>query len=218
MNKAQERQHFNPSEGLSPTHNYEIFQHQYFFELEDKVYASKLENLEIKSLCMNNYGEARNIRLAGDLQDEFAITDPYTMKCVEEELSIHLSRMYQRKVKRLSFINQENSVEHLWINFQRPTEYNPRHVHSGFFSFVIYVSIPEEIRQEYLHAISNPNGRRRGMIEFSSKRTNNSLVFNPQTDDILVFHADHQHQVYPFYSDNLRVTVSGNVHQIEWED
>jgi len=211
-------QHYNPTDHFQPGQDYDMFMYNYLRSMDDKVYVSKLINHDIKSLCMENIGEDMNRRLAGDIKDEFDITDPYTMRCVEEELAIHLSRIHQRRVGKVSLLDQTDNSKQLWINFQRPTEFNPKHRHSGVFSFVIYVSIPEEIRQEYTAAKSNPSGKRRGMIEFTSKRANEALIFNPRTDDILVFSSDHDHQVYPFYSDNVRVTVSGNINLMEWAE
>jgi hypothetical protein len=98
----------------------------------------------------------------------------------------------------------------LWINYQKPYEFNPPHCHDGVLSFVMYASIPEEIRSEYLDSHS-PHAKMRGLIQFSSERTNEVFNFNPQTNDIFIFESTHKHEVFPFYSDNTRVSVAGNI-------
>ena len=42
----------------------------------------------------------------------------------------------------------EYALSALWCNFQRQYEFNPPHDHDGKLSFVIYLSIPDELKKE----------------------------------------------------------------------
>ena len=43
----------------------------------------------------------------------------------------------------------------LWINFQAANEYNPPHNHTGDLSLIIYLQVPQEIREEALIIATN---------------------------------------------------------------
>ena len=104
-----------------------------------------------------------------------------------------------------------------WINFQHKNEFNPIHSHSGMFSAVIMVDIPEEIAVEKTPITNMPC---HGMLEFvhGGADMNHSGFYKvtPRTADIYLFPASLRHTVYPFTSDVERVTVSLNVHNIEF--
>ena len=44
--------------------------------------------------------------------------------------------------------NNKYLVKALWVNFQRQHEFNPPHDHSDELSFVAYLKIPKEIKEE----------------------------------------------------------------------
>jgi hypothetical protein len=185
-----------------------IVSHDYQTPLFDRIYTSRLIDTSIKQLCINSANEKYNHELAGDIQKEFRVTQTDVVSKVENELRIHISRILNQHVKSI------NTDDQLWVNFQQKQEFNPRHAHEGMFSFVFYASIPESIREEHLKSPST-NTKSRGLIEFSAERTNGSLLFNPSEDTIFIFESSHVHQVYPFYSDETRISVAGNIHG--WE-
>lgn len=196
-------------------YEYFIFQYDYFSQFDDKIYYSNLTNFAIPDMCIKGAGDNYNDNLAGDIMDEFRIENPYAIEAVKEELKIHVSSIFGKRINSLSLKNPDAALEkrfdNLWINYQKPGEFNPSHTHTGKLSFVIYANIPEEIRQEHKDAYS-PKVKNRGCIQFNSKRTNEMIVFNPRDNDIFIFTSDHMHQVYPFYSDNKRVTIAGNIY------
>jgi hypothetical protein len=48
-------------------------------------------------------------------------------------------------------IRDENAkfvLKKLWVNYQKKYDFNPIHIHSGVFSFVIWVQIPYDLTEE----------------------------------------------------------------------
>lgn len=116
--------------------------------------------------------------------------------------------------------NWDCVVERFWINYQRPGEYTPLHKHSGIFSFVVWVQIPynatDIINTNYNESYSLNKGYQ-GQFEFVYTDMLGQIRTTRLADDsswegkICVFPAHLYHQVYPFYNDNTRISVSGNV-------
>lgn len=192
--------------------SWDIFQYGYHFSMQDKIYVSQVRDKGLKELCVNSEGNNINYDLAGEIRDEQRLTSSEIVERTKIELLHHLSNIVGNQVFYINLISPSDDEISLWINRQRPTEFNPSHNHSGIFSFVFYASIPEEIRQEHeTGAIGN--GKCKGLIQFFSERTNNSMYFNPTEDTIFIFESSHIHQVYPFYSDNTRISIAGNIHE-----
>jgi hypothetical protein len=190
---------------------WDIFQHDYLFDMEDKIYVSQIKNKEIKGLCLREKEVYFNDNLAGDIKREYQIQNKDTINAVSDELKRHLPKIFNTNVSSISlYDNITNNID-LWINYQRKNEFNPLHSHAGQLSFVFYASIPEEIRNEHKESHS-VNTQARGLIQFLSNRTSGKMLFNPREDDLLIFKSDHMHQVYPFYSDNTRISIAGNIH------
>lgn len=104
----------------------------------------------------------------------------------------------------------------LWINFMEKNEFNPPHIHSDDFSFVIYLQIPKGIYDTSWKGTSSGPGS----ITFtygnpSSSSTNFTNItgydFKPEVGDMFIFPANLQHYVNPFKVDGTRISVSGNL-------
>lgn len=193
---------------------------------DDKVYHTK-SNLELtkqlfrkwKIIRKNKPPQEEELKsLAGDLKEEYfyrsGMDIPFSY--IENFIKVNLERGLGREILEISFCSQGSDQYSLWLNVMHRYEHNPTHSHDGVFSFVWYLDIPEEIRQECYNQKSN--SKTRGTIQFSSNRTNNSLVLNPKTADVFIFESWHTHQVYPFYTDNERYSMAGNVHSITFKD
>ena len=197
----------NPKAWLEETNQeFEIFQYSYQFSLKDRIYASNIRDNSIIDKCIQSATLKHNDYLAGDIQKEFKVTDSHVINQVEDELKWHMSNIFKNEIYNINLKND------LWVNYQQSTEYNPMHSHIGQFSFVIYAEVPETIRQEHTH--SNGNSKSRGLIQFTSQLTNDILYFNPSKYTILIFEASHLHQVYPFYSNETRISIAGNINDI----
>lgn len=109
--------------------------------------------------------------------------------------------------------------ERIWINVQRKGEFIPLHQHSGIYSFVLWFEIPYYIEEERAKCTNKQLIKdRSGGFEFVhidplGHLVNHGLPVDKTWEGVLcVFPAEMHHQVYPFYSsDNLRITISGNI-------
>jgi len=109
-------------------------------------------------------------------------------------------------------------VDSLWCNFQKKYEFNPPHSHSGIVSFVIFVQIPYDLKEEekYFPDVARKGEASRfGFINSTpqGKIVSQTLPIDKTLEGkMLMFHASQMHYVNPFYtSDDYRITVSGNI-------
>jgi hypothetical protein len=106
-------------------------------------------------------------------------------------------------------------VDSLWINYQKPLEYNPPHNHDGDLSFVIYLQVPEEIEQENERAKGNRRNSGPGTIIFDigpdMPLSISCIRRMPKAGQAFIFPAWLPHHVNPFKSDVERISVSGNI-------
>jgi hypothetical protein len=108
-----------------------------------------------------------------------------------------------------------------WVNFQSKYEYNPLHVHSGVFSFVIWYQIPFYQADEIKYGAGKGkevDDNHNGKFLFAYPNLNGEISFKILEIDktmeghICIFPAKLNHAVNPFYtSDDYRITISGNI-------
>lgn len=130
-----------------------------------------------------------------------------------------------RKLEEYNFIY---NLEELWINFQKHRDFNAPHFHAFDISFVIYVDIPEEIKNEKNVLRGFPNGSITFTYGQNLKRSDRKSSFNevlnsyispitqvthlPSTGEMFIFPSYLNHYVAPFFTENIeRISVAGNV-------
>ena len=100
----------------------------------------------------------------------------------------------------------------IWINFQEKHEFNPEHTHSLDLSFVIYLQIPDSLKEENKKYQGQSSGP--GSVVFRYGESSDWAISNidmlPEVGDLLIFPAMLAHYVIPFTSDGVRISVSGN--------
>tara|TARA_B100000965_G_scaffold85945_1_gene69545 strand:- start:63 stop:764 length:702 start_codon:yes stop_codon:yes gene_type:complete len=95
-----------------------------------------------------------------------------------------------------------------WLNVQVANEFNPLHSHSGDLSGIMFIQIPEEIKEERIEA----NQKYQCLHGYLKFVRNDQMVFvEPKDRGILIFPSTLHHMVYPFKSDVERVTMSFNI-------
>ena len=103
----------------------------------------------------------------------------------------------------------------LWINFQKAKEYNPPHDHGGDLSFVIYLQVPDEIKEENERTKGEHRNEGAGIISFDyGQKAPFSICRQlrmPEEGKLLIFPAWLMHHVHAFESDVERISVSGNI-------
>ena len=174
---------------------------------------------EFKKLLLdeakNNTLDYRN-KLAGILDHETGYNDESKTKILPS-LSQYIGvydQAYQRYVNKPYEKMTEYVLSALWINHQKPNEFNPPHDHDGALSFVIYLDIPEALKKEHAEYKGKSCGP--GGIQFiygnGPRDAITYMSFMPEEGDMYIFPAWLKHWVAPYKSDCTRISVSGNFH------
>ena len=121
---------------------------------------------------------------------------------------------YQKYVNKPYDKMPEYVLSALWINYQQPGDFNPPHDHDGKLSFVVYCSMPKELKKEHEDYKGKSCGP--GGIQFiygnGPRDAITYMSFLPEEGDMFIFPAWLKHWVAPYKSDCTRITVSGNFH------
>ena len=198
----------------------------YFFG-EDKILYDSIYHTTVpevfhqkvkESILREDLNYYLHEELAGDIEKEFLLFDKdlknehYNILNIEKQTASNICTFIQDKLK---FLKINAHVNKLWINFQKPGELNPMHNHSDDYSFIWYIDIPEVIRNEHLRSLGNKKCR--GLVGFINKISFCEVRINPKSRDLLIFNSSKPHCVYPFYSDAVRISMAGNIREIEWQ-
>lgn len=146
--------------------------------------------------------------LVGNIDKEFALMFDQEQSKIFQDLMIEKTELYfsKKENKKIKLVGAR--FEHPWVNFQEANEFNPVHNHNGDLSYIIYLDIPESIREEHTKSKISV----RGIIEFSF---NNSFFrVSPKTGDMIIFPSDLFHCVYPFESNETRISLAGNISDV----
>ena len=170
--------------------------------------------------------------LAGHVSHSYKLEDP--QKMIERNLMNILKQQAQQYINKEIFkvfnraIGQsshskipEPYLSNLWVNFQKKGEFQPIHSHSGLFSFVIWMDIPYDPKDEAKlpFAKSNITFPLGGNFAFVHSNTDSRSVteyiiqLSPEMNGYCCFFpSDLCHMVYPFHtSDKERISISGNI-------
>ncbi len=107
-----------------------------------------------------------------------------------------------------------------WVNFQKQLEFNPQHNHAGILSFVIWMQIPTDWREQHtIPSAKVSNSPAASDFQFTYTDIVGNIKAHPIYMDksmegtMVVFPAHLSHSVYPFYDcDEERISIAGNVH------
>ena len=179
-----------------------------------------------ESTKINNQSNGKN--LAGNIKSQLNVScNEIQSSQFLKFIDVHIKQYVREKMARIkenliSSSNIDTSVNTVdydlgpgpWINYQRQHEFNPLHKHAGALSGICMIDVPIEISQEITNIPLDSNMRCPGQLEFQSNNTTHKIV--PKTGDIFLFDADLNHQVYPFVSDVVRITMSFNVYNLTY--
>ena len=130
---------------------------------------------------------------------------------------IELGRAYEWSKKSGGKEPSEENIylSQSWIVSQYKHEYNPVHTHSGNFSGVIYLKIPDDMENHFIEETKD-HYPASGLIEFSHGEKQDfkseTLMFKPRVGQMLVFPNWLKHSVYPFYCEGERRSMSFNAY------
>lgn len=176
-----------------------------------RVFAELTADLQNQ---LNNDLPEYNTSLAGHLEKEYGytITDSFK-QCV-----VALFEDYR---KRFDFYPENDYViDHdVWINLQKKNEYNPIHYHYKDISWVLWVTIPYDLKDEINapHA-KQSNSNVASKFQFIYNKLDGGIeLYNIDVDQtyegcLIMFPAYLKHCVYPFQtSEEYRISIAGNV-------
>ena len=162
--------------------------------------------------CTEDYTD----KLAGILDKEVGYGQQSKQKILpmlSQYIGVY-DQAYQKFVNKPYEKMKEYVMSALWINYQRPNDFNPPHDHDGKLSFVIYLDIPDELTRE--HSTYKGKSCGPGGIQFiygnGPRDAITYMSFFPQEGDMFIFPAWLKHWVAPYRSDCTRISVSGNFH------
>ena len=182
-------------------------------EIPEDIYNSIM--CEIKEIENEGSPNKWNKHLAGAIEKEYELIKSRSsfvpfLKKMATEYTHHL-----RKIKDIQF-----EVCELWVNYQQKNEYNPIHNHHGDYSFVLWMEIPFKHLNEcsVKNTVNSNSTHLASSFEFvytdilGKVSTHTLPVEKGWEGRIIMFPAQLQHIVYPFYtSDGYRISVSGNL-------
>mgnify|MGYP001228706168 CR=1 FL=1 len=181
---------------------------------------------ELKEEINKDSLPAYNHKLAGNIEKEFQLVNQnhklnnFVYDLCEEFINKHEiikgpdGFFIDKRVLEKTFL-----VDSTWVNFQKKYEFNPQHVHSGIFSFVLYVQVPYFIQEEDQHVNSkNARNKLNSRFLFFGAKPSGELISKSLDIDktwenkMILFPSFLDHGVHPFFtSDEYRISISGNV-------
>lgn len=170
-------------------------------KLSEEYYKHLMTQYE-KNLC--SYKEVPiNANYWGGSNREF-------MTGADEEVTLHAQ-------KYLNELGLQRKLKHhnQWINIQANDGFLGIHDHYGNISYVIYLKVPECIKN-YQNAKESAMPYAEGMISFlyghQTSLSSDIIHFIPEEGTIFMFPSELKHYVYPFKDkDSTRVSISGNL-------
>ena len=152
----------------------------------------------------------------------------YTLDFMKESCLLYLQRMIE---KNRSYewnkmtgpgtpINLYPSIDNIhlaqcWMVSQYKNEYNPWHKHSGNFSAVMYLKIPEGMN-DFMDKEYNDHYPASGLIQFmygeAQDFRSDTLMCKPEVGKLFLFPSWLRHSVYPFYCEGERRSLSFNAY------
>ena len=194
----------------------------------DKEIFNVIKDIEKNPKKYDKYNDS----LAGKIIHEYGLhadDTPVLLKFIHdkfhemENLSKYAESLFEQisSYFRHSVIGCDIDFSDNWINFQKKYEYNPPHIHSGVYSWVIWYKIPYTLEGEANTEIGKAtknHDTRTGDFVFSTPGYmynvhQNFLLDNRLEKTFLMFPSSLEHSVLPFYStDQYRITLAGNIH------
>ena len=106
-------------------------------------------------------------------------------------------------------------IAQCWMVSQYKNEYNPWHKHSGNFSSVMYLKIPEGMN-DFMDREYNDHYPASGLIQFmygeAQDFRSDTLMCKPEVGKMFLFPSWLRHSVYPFYCEGERRSLSFNAY------
>ena len=198
-----------------------------FFHLPNiPIYEAKLTE-EITNILWNyiNKSEEKCTQyLAGNIEESKNLVDEDNLffNNILNPIAIEYFQSYSHITSLSSnSINVKKFVlKEFWVNYMNKHEFNPIHNHGGVFSFVIWLKIPFDFKEQYNLPIAKKSNCP-SVSDFSFAYTDilgqvSAYKINLTSNDnglMMFFPSSLNHQVYPYFENNeQRISISGNLY------
>jgi hypothetical protein len=167
-----------------------------------------------------------NGHLAGNISESLLMQDEddWFFQTILLPISKKFIECYPTYVKEQTGIFERDEaiklcLDSIWVNFQKQNEFNPLHYHDGLLSFVIWVKIPTDWREQHtLPFLVNTDTAIASDFGFAYTTMLGQLkhitycLDKKSEGTMLMFPSKMMHSVYPFYNcDEERISISGNI-------
>ena len=195
--------------------------------VEDTIPDDIFDFLLTASYTAKETGQSASDTLVGNLEESYTLDLPFYQFVEFEQYLLKVCSEYENKFQLMRFypiISGDKPInlnlKTLWVNFQKKHEFNPVHHHTGLYSFVIWLKIPYDYKEEFKsNSCKNASAKYPGTFSFYFPSDTGLVEEKPIHLDksfekrILVFPSTLSHCVYPFYtSDDYRISISGNLY------
>ena len=183
-----------------------------FFYWGPLLFKIKLNPPDLKKcakLCSKKESNV-NEMLAGIIKHEHYVNHHHYYKILDPYLGAF--RLAYRQWYGNNCPNKM-TMQSAWVNFMKAGEFNPPHIHSNCdFSSVLFVKIPEKLREEHKKFVGSSAGPGAISFLYGDARTDSisHKDFLPEEGDFFMFPATLKHFVAPFMSKGERISISAN--------
>ena len=185
------------------------------------------KHMDLLWSCIEKRGQEPYPNLAGNLYGSYALENNNTFynsiidPLVRYWIKVYGDDIFGNQIKLIPWVsaNMETYLNDWWVNYQHEGDYNPLHDHGGIFSFVIWMKIPTDWRdQKKLPRSTHSTSSTVSNFQFVytnhlGKITSHTYYMSPEMEGgMLFFPANLKHTVYPFYDcKEERISISGNI-------
>ena len=185
------------------------------------------KHMDLLWSCIEKRGQEPYPNLAGNLYGSYALENNNTFynsiidPLVRYWIKVYGDDIFGNQIKLIPWVsaNMETYLNDWWVNYQHEGDYNPLHDHGGIFSFVIWMKIPTDWRDQKklprsIHSTSSTVSNFQFVYTKPDGRiTTHTLPMSPNVEGIMIFFpANLKHVVHPFYDcKEERISISGNV-------
>ena len=183
-----------------------------------------LEDSEINFLweCIKNKKENAKSKLVGNITNSFDLVDKddWFFKNVLDPLCSSYTSEFINVGEDVPLINSHPyCLNGFWVNYQNQTEFNPLHRHLGIYSFVVWMKIPTDFKeQEKTTAAKSAKEQVISSFKFQFLNIFGDIIghkygMSPEMEGMMLFFPSRlNHVVYPYYEcEEDRISISGNI-------
>ena len=183
-----------------------------------------LEDSEINFLweCIKNKKENAKYKLVGNITNSFDLVDNdnWFFKNVLDPLCSSYANEFINVGEDVPLMNPHPyCLKGFWVNYQNQTEFNPLHRHLGIYSFVVWMKIPTDFKeQEKTTAAKSAKEQVVSSFKFQFLNIFGDIIghkygMSPEMEGMMLFFPSRlNHVVYPYYEcKEDRISISGNI-------